>query len=412
MSSRTKKLLLALGFIAFIAVIGAMIYYIFFKPIISPPAVTPEEEAPGVPGYLPPAGEAVPTVPAEEAAGILPSAPEIPPYVSEVASGSQTVVTTLTETTAYSPTLSSDGENIVYYDKADNKFYRITPDGQKTALSDKLFYDVEKVDWAPDKNKTILEYPDGSKIYYDFSTGKQVSLYKHWNDFSFSPDSEEIAFKSEGIDPSNRWLAVADPDGSNTRAIEPLGENGDKVQIAWSPNDQIVATSRTGKPQGSERQEILFIGMNKENFKSTIVEGWGFDYEWTPDGKKILYSVYNGASDYKPVLWMVGAQGDDIGSGRKSLQLNTWVDKCTVVDASSAYCAVPQEMQTGAGLQPNVNDNIPDSIYKIDLQSGSKTLMAIPYGDYTVEQIMVSEDEDYLYFTDKSTGRLHKINLK
>ena len=85
------------------------------------------------------------------------------------------------------------------------------------------------------------------------------------------------------------------------------------------------------------------------------------------------------------------------------------------MQGTTAYCAVPESLPEGAGYVPEVADNTPDLIYKIDLTTGAKTLLARPTGDrnnYTVEQLMVSSDGSVLYFVDKQTGRLYSIKLK
>jgi len=61
-----------------------------------------------------------------------------------------------------------------------------------------------------------------------------------------------------------------------------------------------------------------------------------------------------------------------------------------------------------------VANNIPDQFYKIDLNTGAKTLLAKPVGDlsqYSASQVMVSDDGSTLYFVDKATGKLYSINL-
>jgi hypothetical protein len=154
------------------------------------------------------------------------------------------------------------------------------------------------------------------------------------------------------------------------------------------------------------------VGQNQENFPGLTVEGQGFQSEWSTTGDRLLYSVHNSASDYKPVLWLVGAQGDNIGSGRKSLSINTWADKCTFADNDTVYCAVPQTMETGAGFQPNLFGSVPDSFYKIDLTTGLKSLVAVPYGSFTAKNISVSSDGRYLTFTNSQTGRLERVQLQ
>ena len=176
----------------------------------------------------------------------------------------------------------------------------------------------------------------------------------------------QIASKSIGL--ARKPLArTADPQGKsiNNRAA---GRNADKVVVNWSPNKQIVATTATGEPQGADKQEILFVGLQGENFKSIIVEGRGFESQWSGTGKKLLYSVYSARSDYKPELWIVNAEGDSIGTGRKMLNLNTWSEKCAFTDDRFIYCAVPTQMQTGAGFAPGLADTTNDKIYKLTLK--------------------------------------------
>ena len=160
-----------------------------------------------------------------------------------------------------------------------------------------------------------------------------------------------------------------------------------------------------------DRQEVFFVGLNKENFKSTIVEGRGFEPKWAPEGDRLLYSVYSSANDLKPTLWIVNAQGENIGTGRKSLGLDTWADKCTFSGEQDLYCAVPQNLEAGAGLFPELAAGSVDRLYKIDTVTGLKSLIAIPEGSHNISNLIISENEDSLFFTDKNTGAIYKINL-
>ncbi len=300
--------------------------------------------------------------------------------------------------TATNPSLSNGGD-FRYYSADDGKFYRITPNGETKQLSDQVFYNAQKVTWAKNKNQAVIEYPDNSKIIYNFDTNKQVSLPKHWQDFSFSGDGNQIAAKSLGLDPSSRWLITANTDFTGAKFIEPMGENADKVIINWSPSQQVVAFSQTGEPQGGERREVLFIGLNGENFKSAIVEGAGFSPQWSSSGKKLLYSVYNSRSDFKPELWLTDAYGDSIGDNRKLLQLNTWADKCTFANDETIYCAVPNELPTGAGLSREVARYSSDSLYKIDLKTNTKTPISLN-ADYNISNIFYDAAKNKIIFTD------------
>ena len=207
-----------------------------------------------------------------------------------------------------------------------------------------------------------------------------------------------------------RWVAIADSDGSNALKIEHLGNEDARVHVNWSPQGQIVAMFR--KSKAFDREDLYFLGQNDENFRSTVIEGRGFDGKWSSNGDKLLYSVYSSNSSYKPTLWIVQASGDNIGSNRRSLQLQTWVEKCSFADNNTIYCAVPRQLEEAAGIFPNEMDNSPSDIYKIDLNTGAKNRIAIPQGEHNIASVMASNDGRYLYFTSKDNGRLYKIDLK
>ena len=112
------------------------------------------------------------------------------------------------------------------------------------------------------------------------------------------------------------------------------------------------------------------------------------------------------------MLWLVNAQGETIGQARKSLNIATWADKCNFASDTDLYCAVPKELEAGAGLFPELAKNTPDRLYKIDTKTGLKKLIAIPDGDYNMSNLTISDNGYYLYFTDEITKRIYKTNLK
>lgn len=438
-----KKILLLVAFTALSVAIGFLIYYLFFKskaPITPPNNLViycetnngvvknenccfDEEKAccplqdffdgKCVGEGFPPPGQRIPpekVIPATTTPilPIIPTPPAIQP--SENATGGVTQTTTITNSPSLAPTLSKDGNSVQYYNENDGRFYRVNNEGEAELLTDQIFYNVDNIVWSPNKNKAILEYPDGSNILYDFDSKKQISFPKHWTDFDFSPKGESIVMKSIGLDPSNRWLAVTNEDGSQVTPIESLGENGDTVYNSWSPNNQTIAMYTNGVD--FNRQEVFFVGLNGENFKSTIIEGRGFQPQWSPQGDKLLYSVYSSDNGMKPNLWIVNAQGNSIGSGRSSLHVETWANKCTFSDNYYVYCAVPDSLEEGAGLFPELAANTKDNLYQIDTRTGIKKLVAIPEGVTNISNLMVSKNNDYLYFKDNQNQNLYKINLQ
>lgn len=401
-----KKILVLLLLIVVTVGIGFGLYYLFFRSVVEVEPTPIEGVINAPPGTLPEAEPGAPTPGTPDETGALPT-----PVVSPIANGGLTAVAPVAPVPTIGASVSSSGA-MNYYNRGDGKFYRIQPDGSVKSLSNKVFFNASNATFDPQGNKSIIEYPDGSNILYDFNTSTQVTLPQHWENFSFSPEGDKIASKSIGLDPASRYVVVSNPDGSGARPVQEMGVNDDEVRVEWSPNNQIIATATTGRKSGVDEQEIYLIGQNQENFRSITVQGMDFRPQWSPTGDRLLYSVAGDSSDWKPQLWITDAQGDNIGRNRRSFAVNTWADKCTFSDSETIYCAVPDELPTGAGLQPTLSDGTPDSIFKINLTTGLQTRVAIPEGSHTVESIMLSPDKKTMFFTDKGSGTLNKIMLK
>ncbi|MFA5188487.1 MAG: hypothetical protein WC460_03955 [Patescibacteria group bacterium] len=420
MSDRTKKILLVILFVVVTLLLALAIYYLFFRPIISPPTITG-------PIVTPPSTIGLPTIPPALNLNIPPTVsippglrPEIPslpltpsgpstPAIAYQANGGITSFQTLINTPAKSPALATNGKDLIYYDSTTGYFYDLTPDGQKQFFSDQIFKNVSNAIFAPNKQKAILEYPDGSKLIYDFNQNKSVTLPSHWKDFVFSPDSTKIAFKDMRVDPENRFLAIADSNGGNYKEIERLGEEDEYVYTTWSPNNSYVALARS--PLDGDRSEVLPIGLNGENYASLIVEGRDLRFAWTPSGNKLVYSVFNSQSNYNPELWVVNSSPDILGTGRNNLDLQTWADKCVFSSENIIYCGVPRTLEMGSGFSPDMANSTPDDIYKIDISTGAKQLLAQPLFPTTIDKMIVSTDGKTLYWLEKNTGQIKKMDL-
>ncbi len=399
-----KRLIIALIFLLVCIGIGYLIYRVFFY---KPPTPLGAPTGTSTQGQFPQTEEGA-NLPFSTTS-TLPTAENLPETNNGVTTQPQRE-TEIVNTTLSGATKDSTG-GARFYNQLDGKFYRVDKNGNIVALDDQVFYSVQKVNWSPNKNEAILEYPDGNKIYYNFDTKQQATLPAHWENFSFTSQGEKIAAKSLGLSTENRWLITSDPNGQNAVAIEPMGDNADAVNVDWSPNGQIIATSLTGEVLGDDRQEVLFVGQHHENFKSTIVEGQGLVTQWSPKGNQLLYSVFSERSDFKPELWIVTADPDHIGENRRLLGLNTWANKCNFSDERYVYCAAPTTLDTGSGFAPGLADNTPDNIYKIDLQTGLQTQIPLN-NNHTINNLFTGSDGKTLYFTDKNQSGLFSVPLK
>ena len=157
---------------------------------------------------------------------------------------------------------------------------------------------------------------------------------------------------------------------------------------------------------------MLLIGRNGENNKALRVDGFGFQPLWSPNSSGLIFSAAGQADNYEPTLWFTAAKGDAIGADRTNLGIHTWADMCTFADAQTVYCAVPDNLPEGAGLQRDVANGLPDSIVKVDLLSGSVSNVGRPETNTAIKDLVVSGDGSKLYFTDAQSGALRQMQLK
>ncbi len=418
MDERRKKLLFIFLFVAAVIGIAVVLYFLFFRALS--PTTKPTDQVTGTQNALPRANDGTPDTLTRQPGGSLTGAGtvnrvdlgEVPtlPTDTLIPDGPRTSV--LAQNVRLPIAVTRSGGNAVrYYDPDEGKFYSILDDGTKFPLSETVFPNVQKVTWGNKSEKAVLGFPDGSQVIYDFSEDRQTTIPRYWQDLQFSPDDDQIVAKSLGNNPTNRFLITADSDGSNPQAIEELGNNQDKVMVSWSPNNQTVAFSRTGDALGANREQILLVGKNHENFRGLIVEGRGFTPIWSPDGSQLIYSVWNSDEGYRPSLWMSGAAGDQVNSNRRRLNIQTWADKCTWTSNTVVYCGVPKQMPSGAGLQRNLFDVGPDTLYKLDLANGQITPMGDPGSNASIQSVRISGDGKYAFVTDGNSGELIKMRL-
>jgi len=407
-----KRIIIAIIFFLICIGVGYMLYRVFFA--TKNPEVVLVNEEPQTGDKFPEANQGSPLPNQGDGTTPLPTSPGTDTQTSNQTEPTPGIIAgeveQLVRVAVTGVSADTKSGNARFYNDEDGKFYRLNANGKVEPLSDQVLYNVQDVTWSPISDEGIIEYPDGANIYYNFETKNQASLPKHWDTFSFSPTGEKIAAKSLAFSPENRWLVSSDPDGNNIELIEPLGDNSDKVIVDWSPNKQVVALSTTGEDLGSDRQEVLFIGRNGENFKSTVTEGRGFQPLWSPKGDELLYSVYSDDNDFKPNLWLVGGQGDTIGANRRPLNLNTWANKCSYRQ-TDLYCAVPISLERGAGMFPATATQTQDILYKINPSTGQKELIPLSSSS-SINNLSFSPDGNYLYYTEGGTNRLRKIKLR
>lgn len=411
MSERTKQIGVIILFIISVVLFGFFIYWFFWRPFLNPP--TPEElEEPTLLGRL------LGGQPADPRTLISPTDTLLRP--TEVTTTPTEIITPVTTTDdrisafvdvpARFSKMTRNGE-IVYYNSEDGKFYRIDVNGNLVALSDEQFFAVSNATFDPNGTKAVIEYPDNSKLVYDFANKKQYILPRHWEDFGFSPTGQELIFKNMALDVENRFLVTSKFDGSSVKIIDTIGRNADKVTPNWSPNNLIIATYAESKD--GNRTDVFMVGQNNENFRSLLVNGRDFRGLWSPSGDAMIYSAYDVNNEYKPELWITNTSPENMDVGRQPVGLQTWADRCSFSGNDRVFCSVPESMPFASGLEPSLTDSINDQVWSINIRTGQKTLIAQPDEVTKIDKILVSpENPNQVFLSDAVTNKIYKLDLE
>lgn len=412
LSELQRRLLLAAGLLLAAMMIGFLIYWVFFRSLF-PTAPTVNGNVNGANVNQLPDILLNGNVNVNENVNGVTTLPEISP----VAQGGNTLSQVIYSGDAQAITLSGDGSTVQYYDPVTGKFYKINANGEVVLLDDAVFKGVQDVTWSNEADKAVLTLEDGFKVLYDFTQDKQYTLNKDMEEFDFSPTDTQISFKFTPENTADRWLGVANIDGSGARGIEPLGDNADLVNAQWSPAGHAIGV--LNEYVDGNHKRVVPLGLNDENFKGFTVAGRGFDYRWTSDGRRMIYSTYSADSNYNNVLHIVDAYGEDIGANNTSLQLQTSVDKCAFNRSGEhLYCAVPVNPPVGGGIAPNILQAVPHDIYEVNLVTGQTSKLATPADaiagtDLSApSDLVVSQDEGVLYYRESTTGKLRRIILE
>ena len=419
MSPTVKKISLIVVFFLLIGALGFALWVLFFKPT-TPVVPTPQPgtEFPGgfptpPTGTVTPPGEVTPPGTLPPSTGIIVPSDVIPgqtpasPF-SLGLDGGIAIADTVVSTRSSFVQPASNGSGFVFYDNETGLFKRFTDQGQVDIMTTRSFQDVKNVAWAPKTDKAVLEFSDGSNIIYNFATNESFTLPSQFEDFSFSPVGDKIAAKDLKLNKEDRWLVVVDDKGKNKTQVEHLGENEDRVQVQWNPNNQIIATS--AKSIDGNRAEVIFLNENQVQYTKAIIQGRDLKYQYSPNGNKMLYSVYNPNSNYLPTLWITSSDPQAIDSGRLDTGLNTWADKCDFSNESTIYCAVPKEIGKYSGILRSNNES-DDDIYAIDTQTGRATLASTLLIPSEISSLKVSADGTKLYYVDEDSQEVNSVDI-
>lgn len=184
--------------------------------------------------------------------------------------GDEVRITNRTKKMAYEPSLSPEGQTIVF---------------------ESHLLDVEG-------NGVIVKYQlDGSAPYWDLTRATDDCRQPNW-----SPANNLIVYQKGQSDQWDLW--VMNPDGSGKRQI--TSGSGDKTDASFSPDAQWIIFSANINPENANIFKISISGSGSTE-RITNFSGYDGAPSISPDGKKIAFESCPGDPDESSgtSIWMM-----------------------------------------------------------------------------------------------------------
>ncbi|MBI4709334.1 MAG: hypothetical protein HY764_03985 [Candidatus Portnoybacteria bacterium] len=310
------------------------------------------------------------------------------------------------------PTISEDGQTIKYYSKADGHVLKSNFDGSgEEVISSANLPDLEGVVWSPDKKKVISIFEKNgqtTKSVFNYQARANNALNENVRSINFSPDSQKIVYQYQNASNDQNNISVADANGQNWKNI--FTTRLTNLIVEWPGPDKIsIGNSPSGLVPGS----LFTIDPESGNLTKILSDIYGLSVKWSKKKKKIIYQTTNEkGKDLKLFV-------TQIGSGQATLlPLKTIAEKCVWgADSQKIFCAVPQGLSEGVAMPDDYLNGkiiIRDDIYMIDVASQKTTKIAQSNEEqsFDAKELILSPEEDYLFFINGKNGLLCNIKLK
>jgi len=303
---------------------------------------------------------------------------------------------------------------LYYYSFDDKALKKATLEGKdKVVLMSNLPGTPTRILWSPKKDKALLflKQENGKSLWHfaELNTKTLVPLKEEISRIAWDNLGEKIFYQYTDLVTQERTLNSANPDGTGWKKLTVLNF---ETFIAPVPKSMDVAF--WSRPNAFESTSLFRMNFSGDNRKSLLAEKFGADYLWSPNGEKILVSMNSEKGGKAVSLSIMNASGGEL----KDLMLPTLISKVVWSrDSKTIYYALPGSIPENSVL-PNDYFEKPvytkDTFWKMDITTGKKArlteLKEVTQGFDSID-LGLSSKEDTLFFTDRSTKRLYRIDL-
>jgi len=309
--------------------------------------------------------------------------------------------------------VTSDG--FLYYYSFDNKtLKKATLEGKdKTILMSNFPGTPVRVVWSPKRDRVLLslKQDNGKNLWYlaDLPSKTLVPLKAEISRIVWNNLGDKIFYQYTDPATGKRTLNYSNPDGTGWKKLTNLS-----YDTFISPVPQSTNVSFWSKPTALEKTFFESVSIVGENRHMLLSEKFGADYLWSPNGEKVLVSTSSEKGGKEMLLGVMNGSGGEF----QNLMAPTFVSKAVWSnDNKTLYFALSGSIPENSVL-PNDYIEKPfytkDTFWKMDITTGKKSRLAElkeVTQNFDSSDLFLSPKEDTLFFTDRSTKRLYRIDL-
>lgn len=309
--------------------------------------------------------------------------------------------------------VTGPGGNLYYYSLSDEQIKKASFEGKdKITLLSNLPGAVERLVWSPTRDQVLIALRQGTSLRWhhaDVTAKSLTPLKPAISRATWSQNGEQIYYQYRSST-GEHSLDMASPNGSNFSTITELGSIDHFIE-------SIPLSGRVAfwtRPTGLETTVLESIERNGTDKKTLLTGRYGADYLWSPNGKLILFSATRDRGSSTISLALMNENGGEV----RDLGIPTFTSKAVwAKDSKTLYYALPGNLP-GESVLPNDYYQKPlfseDTFWKIDIETGQKSrILELDPGHPALDSsdLFLSNKEDYLFFTDRKSKRLYRIEL-
>jgi len=310
-------------------------------------------------------------------------------------------------------TVSSDGF-LYYYSFDDKTLKKATLEGKnKIILLSNFPGSPMRIVWSPKRDKVLLylKQTNGKNLWHfaDLPSKTLVPLKGDISRIAWNNLGDKIFYQYTDPATGKRTLNNASPDGTSWKKLADLYHDTFIAPIPQSTN-----VSFWSRPNALEKTYFESVSTTGENRHTLLSEKFGVDYLWSPNGEKVLVSANSEKGGKDISLDIMNANGGEF----QNLSVPTFVSKVVwSKDNKTLYFALPGSIPENAVLPNDYIDKpiyTKDTFWKMDTTTGKKSRLAElkeVTQNFDSTDLFLSPNEDILFFTDRATKRLYRIDL-